>query len=481
MAVDYNLVIIGNTAAGIEAAITAARLKARVALVEQRLEGSDRLEMMTQSTLVEAGRRTVELQRARELGIGKIGDVNQTTIEAQWQRLQSWLEVVKATTELTNSAAELAALGVDVIPGRGEFCRKPSPGFVVNGRFLNANAYLIAAHHRPLIPDIPGLSDAGYLTPTTIAQRLPELQQLNQLVVVGGSPVAIEVTQALVRLGLHLTLIVDSDQILPGIEPQAAAWLQASLEAEGVNVLTRTKVTQIRQIQGKKWLQAGNHGIETDEILLAVGQQPELDNLNLAAVSIQRSATGLVVNPQQRTSHPKIYACTGQREQHWCPNQAIHEARVALKNALFLPVFTAERLTIPFVVNADPELATIGLTESAAIQRYGKDVMILQQSFNALPKAQIQGDLVGFCQLIGHRNGRILGAHLVGSQASELIGTIALAMQQKLPIPALAQLNLPSLTRSEILSQTVSQWHDLRLKQRPRLQDLLEAWFQFRR
>lgn len=480
MAADYNLVIIGNTAAGIEAAIAAARLQARVALVEQSIARCDRLDAMAQATLIEAGRLTVELQRAKQLGIGNVGEVNQATAEPG-QPLQRWLDAVQATTELTNSAAELAALGVDVIPGCGEFCRKPTPGFVVNGRFLSANAYLIAVHHRPIVPDIPGLAEVGYLTATTIAQHVSTLQSMQQLVIIGGSATAIELTQSLVRLGCQVTLIVESDQILSEVDLQAVTWLQASLEAAGVKVLTRTRVTQIRQIQGKKWLQAGNHGIETDEILLAIGQQPELDNLNLDAVEVKRSPTDLVVNAKQRTSHPKIYACTGRMGQSYCPNRAIHEARTALKNALFLPIFVADELSIPFIVNGELELSAIGLSEPAAIECYGKEVMILQESFNSIPKAQIQANLTGFCKLIVHRNGKILGAHLVGNQASEMIGTIALAIQQNLSIQTLAKVNLPTLTRSEIIRKTAAQWYDLRLKRRPRLQDFLEAWFQFRR
>lgn len=481
MVADYNLVIIGHTTAGIEAAIAAARLKARVALVEQLVPSSDPWAAIGHSTLVEAGRLTAELKRANQLGLGTGIEVTQTTIAESWQRLQQWLDTIQATTALIHSAAELAALGVDVIPGYGEFCRKPTPGFVVNGRFLKAKAYLIAVPHRPIIPQIPGLAEVGYLTTTTIAPHLAALQHRQQLVVVGGSPMAIWLAQALARLGLHLTLIVNDAQILPGVDPQAAAWLQASLEAEGVKVLTRTQVTQIRQIQGKKWLQAGNHGIETDEILLAIGQQPELEPLNLDAVGIRQTSTGLVVNAKQQTSHPNIYACMGQLGSHYCPNRAIYEARIALKNALFLPLFIAHEQSIPFIVNADPELATIGLTESAAIKRYGKAIVILQESFHALTAAQIQGHLTGFCKLIIHRNGRILGAHLVGNQASELIGTIALAMQQNLSIQALAQLTPPASTRSEIISKTAAQWHDWQLNHRPRLQDFLETWFQWRR
>lgn len=128
-----------------------------------------------------------------------------------------------------------------------------------------------------------------------------------------------------------------------------------------------------------------------------------------------------------------------------------------------------------------PELASLGLTEPEAIQRYGKDVLIVRQFHKTLPKAQIQGEITGFCKVITRRNGTILGAHLVGSKASELIGPIALAMQQNLKISALAQQIYPSPTFGEIVPQTAIEWQRLKLAQNHRLQDFWESWFRLRR
>ena len=115
------------------------------------------------------------------------------------------------------------------------------------------------------------------------------------------------------------------------------------------------------------------------------------------------------------------------------------------------------------------------------MQRFGKDVVVLRQPFKALMKAHIQDETTGFCKLLVHRNGTLLGAHIVGAQADELIGTIALAMQQKLKIQAIADLVLPSSSLAEIIHQTAAEWHRLRLQQNTKRQDFLEGFFNWRR
>jgi pyruvate/2-oxoglutarate dehydrogenase complex dihydrolipoamide dehydrogenase (E3) component len=96
-------------------------------------------------------------------------------------------------------------------------------------------------------------------------------------------------------------------------------------------------------------------------------------------------------------------------------------------------------------------------------------------------KAQLQGETTGFCKLLVHRNGTLLGAHIVGSQAEELIGTIALAMQQNLKIQAIADLILPTTSLSEIIHQTAAEWDRYRLQRNTKLQDWLEGFFNWRR
>ena len=245
-------------------------------------------------------------------------------------------------------------------------------------------------------------------------------------------------------------------------------------------MLTETTVTQVRQIDDKKWVQAGDRAIEADEIILTTRPFDQA-TLNLDATNIKSSAAGITVNKKLQTINTRIYACRGCNAGDPTPHLALADAHIAVKNALFLPIAKINDSHVPSVVSTVPALARVGQTEASAIQRFGKDAVVLQQPFKTLNKAQIQGETTGFCKLIVHRNGTLLGAHIVGAQADELISTIALAMQQDLNIEAIADLVLPSSSLAEIIQQTAAEWHRLRLQRNPSLQAFLEGFFNWRR
>jgi pyruvate/2-oxoglutarate dehydrogenase complex dihydrolipoamide dehydrogenase (E3) component len=275
-------------------------------------------------------------------------------------------------------------------------------------------------------------------------------------------------------------MVTTHSQILPGADSEIAGLIQAHLEAIGIHVLTRTSISQIRPIQDKKWVQAGNRAIEADEILLATSQQPNLAGLNLEAAGLFWQK-GFAVNAKLQTHNPRIYACLGQIDGDYAPHVAVYEAEIAVKNALFFPWFTASQQFLPRLVSTAPELAWIGLTEAQAVKRYGREAMVLRQRFETNQKAQVQGQTGGLCKLIVRRNGTILGAHLVGGEAGEWIGAIVLAMQQNLPIRTLANLSLPAPSFGEILRNTALEWERLRLERNPKRRDFLEWWFATRR
>ncbi|MCY7275408.1 MAG: mercuric reductase, partial [Phormidesmis sp. CAN_BIN44] len=182
------------------------------------------------------------------------------------------------------------------------------------------------------------------------------------------------------------------------------------------------------------------------------------------------------VNTKLQTLNHQIYVC-GSR----IHSIAQQEANIALKNALFFPLFKIDDRQIPQVIFAHPQLAWVGLTESQAIRAYGKDVVVVRQFFKTLAKAHIQHKTTGVCKVITRRSGEILGAHIVSSDASELIGTIALAINQKLKIQTFRDLAFPSPTFSEILTRVAIEWDSQRLNHNTRLQDFLEDFFRWRR
>lgn len=488
MSVDYDLVVIGGSAAGIQAAIAATRLKARVVLVAQDCQADRTIDTQV---LAAVGQTLNQLQRAAQLGMGAT-DVALPSAST-WEQAKRWSIAAVANAE-GHSPAVLASLGIEVIAGCGEFHRKPKLGFLVNGRSLRSRAYLLAiddlsvsltkakpSHGTvPPLLEIDGLATVGYLTSDLALQKIPAVENLH-LVIIGREAIGVELAQSLVRLGRSVTLIVPDPQLLPHEDAEAAFLMQAQLESEGVEILTETTVTQVRDIDGKKWVQAGNRAIEADEIILAAIPPFDSTRLNLKAANVEQSPSGIRVNAKLQTTNPRIYACRGRIDGYDTPHIAIADAQIALKNALFLPIARVTDRPVPSLVSTNPALARIGHTETSAIQHFGNDVVILRQPFKRLTKAQLQDETTGFCKLIVHRNGKLLGAHIVGSQAGELIVPIALAMQQKLKVQAIAHLVLPASSLTSIIQQTAAEWHRHKFQQKTRLQNFLEGWFNWRR
>lgn len=482
MAVEYDLVVIGGSNVGAYAAATAASLQARVALVDPQLlrtTGQDR-GWKHKHCLIQVARVAQQLREAHKFGIS--GDCGNSQLHLElsvkFSEVMEWTKAVVSHLELQQEPAILASLGIDVIADTGQFKSNPHPVFEVSNRRLQASAYLIATGSRPQIPDIEGLLSTGYLTAQTLTtlNNLPE-----KVVVIGGDPVGVELAQSLVRIGSRVTLIVSSPQILPKEDAEASGLLQAQLEAEGVSVLTQTEVIQAKRIDNKKWIQAGNKAIEADEIVLAIGQQPNVESLNLEAVGVKWHRHYIQTNQKLQTTNSRIYACGDAIGGYRFAHLAAYEARIALKNALFWPVFNVDYQQIPWAIFSAPELARVGLTEAQARQRYGKDVRAVQQYFKGMDAAILRGETTGFCKMIARHNGEILGATIVGPQASELIGTIALAMQHRVKVGAISQDCRIFPTLSDIIYRTTETWKQQRFRDKTYLQNLLESFFNLRR
>ncbi len=511
MTVEYDLIVIGSSTAGTHAALAAAHLNARVALVE-----NEQLQMnwlghgaLYTQALTHISRVAQQVRDASQFGIysSSADSAQQRQSPAiQLTEAMQWAQNVVSTCSEQTSPAILASLGVDVITGSGEFCRRPHLGFVVNNRRLRARGYLIATGSQPAIPNIEGLQTIGYLTPADIwseglkTGRLQveeglqvessnppsnvqpsSLQLQGSWVVIGGDPIAVELAQTLARLNCDVTLVVSEPHILPKEDPEASHLVQAQLEAEGVRILTESPVTQVRWIDDKKWVQAGNRAIEADEILLATGQQPNVESLNLESVGVKFHAEGLQLNEKLQTTNPRIYACGDVAGGYHFAHIAQYEAGIALKNALFASLFKVDYRGIPWAIFCDPQLARVGLTEAQARRRYGKDVFVARQYFKTVDKAQMLGETTGFCKIVGRENGEILGASIVGPDASELVGAIALAIRQKIKVKAIANLPHVSSTLSEITHKTALEWQRQRQIRNKSLQNFVEGFFNLRR
>ncbi len=498
MTVDYDLIIIGGTPAGVYAAVSAAALKARVALVDPQQGQTSCLGQGAIYTRVlsEMGRKLEQIRDASQWGIyAQTADSTQPDISPTGfpslplTAVMEWANLVVANCSEQNSQAILGALGIDVITGEGEFCRLPHLGFLVNNRRLRSRAYLIATGSRPAIPDIKGLQTIDYFTPNDIWHKVLKVGKLKgeqpslpkSWVVIGDELIAPELAQTLARLGCEVTLVVSTTRILFEEDLEASRLIQAQLEAEGIRVLTDSRVDQVREIDGKTWVQAGNKAIEADAILLATGEQPNVESLNLEGVGIKYTHQGLQLNQKLQTTNPRIYSCGKMAGGYPCAHIAQYQASIALKNALFFPCFKVNYHGIPSTVLTEPQLARVGFTEVEARKRYGKNLWVMRDYFKDLDHAQLLGQTTGYIKLIVQRNGTILGATIVGSQATELIGEITLAIQQKINLGLLANVYYPYPTLSEIFKKTAIEWQRQRMSRNQTLKNFLEGFFNLRR
>ncbi|MBE8965262.1 NAD(P)/FAD-dependent oxidoreductase [Nostocales cyanobacterium LEGE 12452] len=480
MTIDYDVVIIGGSLAGYYAALAATQLRATVALVQPKADYG----FTHHYALTEIGKLAQKLKDAAGFGIHAThtDTSEECHISMAWQEAMLYAQCVASNLQEQHSPAILAAQGVDVIVGSGQFQSSPQLAFAVNNRLLRARTYLLASGSRPEIPEIEGLQTTGYLTLSNIWQSFQGTTLPKNWVIIGGIPQSVEIAQTLARFGCNVTLVVKHPYVLPYLDPEIAILLQAQLEVEGVRVLTEKPVTQVRLIENKKWVQAGDKAIETDEILVATGQQPNLEPLNLAAVGVKWHRRSLVVNDKLQTTNQRIYACGDVIGGYDFANVANYEAKIALNNALFFPRLRVNYSSIPWAIFSVPMLAQVGLTEAQAKRLFSRDkILVLRQYFKTVAAAQLRDETTGMCKLIVLRNGEILGASILGAEAGELINLIALAISQKIKVKHLAYLSPAYPSFSEILERTAREWSKQRLNSNIALQELLEGFFHFRR
>lgn len=518
MTVDYDLVIIGGSAVARYAATRASQLKARVALVEpDTTEHQLAIELCHHAAL--AGRFSpgwanrwddvwnapwndrYEVQRRGKMRDSIPVEPANPPVEpanAQWQALLRHTNAIAIATatnaDVHDSLPYLAAIGVDVILGNGAFRQigrhqrrsvlptriHHPPGFVfeVNGRMLRSRTYLLAPASQALTPPFENLTETNHRTIDSLWQH-PWQTLPSRLIILGNDPRGIELAQLFNAFGVQVAIVVPSTHLLPHADPEVSTLLHAQLEAEGIDIFTQTSVTQIKQLGNHTWLQAGNHALEADALLVAAGRHQPVAALNLDSVGVEWSPQRIPVNQKLQTTNPRIYACGDVLGGYLLPNVATHEADIALKNALFLPFHQVNYRDIPWSIATNPPVAHVGLTEPQANAYYDTDVVVLRQPFKTLVNAHLHNQTTGICKVLLRHNGEILGAHSLGASANEWIGAIALAMNHHVKFQDIESSAFVSPSFSHIISQLIHQWNQKRRS--PRQRACLEGWFSWRR
>ena len=472
MAVEYDVVIIGGGSGGLVVASAAAQLNAKVALVEKDRLGGDCLWFgcVPSKSFLHASRVAHEVKNSSRFGIYS------TPPDIQFSEAMGHVQQAISNIQPNDSPERFESLGVEVIFGEGEF--KDQSTFTVNGRDLQARAFVVSTGSRPKVPPIEGIEQAGFLTNEQVfsLKERPE-----SLAVIGAGPIGCELGQAFHRLGSQVTMISSRDHILPKEDPEAALVVEEQLEADGINLVRGKRAQKVEVIDGKKHLWVGDEKVVVDEILVSSGRVPNVGSLNLEAAGVNYNHQGVAVNQKLQTSNKRIYACGDVIGGYQFTHVAGYEAGVVVQNALFFPSAKADYRVIPWATFTEPELARVGLTEEQARERYGNEFEVLKQEFADVDRAQAEGATAGFAKIIATPKGQILGAHLVGPSAGELIHEIILAMKNQLPVSALTGMIHIYPTLSEVNSKAALQLKKRNYAKNEFLQNTLRRLFGFLR
>jgi pyruvate/2-oxoglutarate dehydrogenase complex dihydrolipoamide dehydrogenase (E3) component len=462
LAVDYDLVIIGNTYAARVAAQQAAE-RARVALVMP-------------PTPLDTGSHFYPhaLYQASLHGASRSPHY-------------PWQYAATAIDHLTSNIAlpMLAAQGVDIVEETGSFQRLPKLAFNTARRSLRGRKYLLAMGSQPSTDyPIAGLAATGYLTAASLSQVLKRLDVPHRWAIIGDEAIGVEMAQALRCLGYEITLIVAADRILPREDPDAVAAIQFQLEASGVKLITNAIVSEAGNQDGSKYVIVNRRIIHIEEIFVAVQEQPWVDSFDLVAARVDYDELGVRVDHKMETSNPAVYACGSvcgtAPGGYYGEHLAEYEAHLAVNNALSRRTRSAKLDHIPWTIFSYPQIARIGITEAVAREYFQQRMMVLRSYYHDNAKALLTESDQGFMKLMVRPNGYLVGATVVGEDAAELVQILALAVWQKVRIDVLADFPGITITHSRLLVEAARQWKQPSLWVRS-IDPLLQLWSDIRR
>jgi mercuric reductase len=432
----YDLVVIGAGAAGSTAAFEARAQGARVAMAERWKVGGTCLNAGCDPTkaLVRAAKVLHEARHAGRFGIEVAG------AGADWAAVVARVERVIDTIRGGDGDRNIREAGIDLRKGHARF---RAPGAIeIAGDVLRAEAVILACGARAYVPPIPGLRRTGFIT-NVEAVALPELPR--SLAILGAGTVAMEFAQIFARFGVAVTVLGRNPRFLPQEEPELAEIMRGILQEEGVRVITGVTLERVaRGDDGRKRI-SGTHGEDpldetVDEILVAAGRTPNVEDLGLETVGVVFDAAGIAVDAELRTAVPGVWAagdCVAGAPRY--TSLADHQARVAIHNALGgLPAREATEAIVPYAIFTDPELGRAGLTEAQA-RAAGYAVRAETVPMRDLARAVIAGETAGGVKLVADATtGRLLGGSVLAAGGAELLGEIALAVRLGLTGRAIA-------------------------------------------
>lgn len=422
----YDLVIIGAGSGGLTAAAFAARLGAKVALVEKSRIGGDCTwtGCVPSKALLRAAKVAHEVRSAAHYGITAGAPVT------DMRRVRDYVRGAIQQVYQFERPEELVREGIDVVMGAARFLDEHT--IDANGQRISAKSFLITTGAHPSIPTVAGLSEVPYLTYEQIFDNdiLPAT-----MIVVGGGPIGMEMAQAYQRLGSQV--IVIAEQLLPKEEPEVREVMQRVFEREGIRFVWGRALSARKDDNGI-FVRAADNDLRGNLLLVASGRKPTVAGLDLEKAGVVYSERGIAIDSQLRTNVKHIYAAGDVTGGYQFTHFAGWQAFQAVRNAMLPGSSSGLTDLVPWVTFTDPEVAHVGMTEAQAKEKYSDAVVVLRREMSRTDRAVCENDTDGFIKLITKKDGAILGATIVAGRAGEAITEVVVAIKQGLKAADLA-------------------------------------------
>lgn len=428
----YDLLILGSGSTAFAAAIKANELGARVAMIERRTLGGTCANRgcLPSKNLIEAARLVWDAAHPRYAGLAP------ARVEVDFAALVGQKDDVVRAYRARKYASVADGMGVEVLEGDARLAGPHA--IALDGRTVEADRILVATGSRPMIPSIPGVDRVPYLTSDLLdadeAGRLTELPE--SIVVLGGGYVAVELAQLLARLGSRVTIVARSG-LLRGYEPQLGETLGDAFRAEGIEVLTGTRVERVSPdgdgVSVAVETPIAGRIISADRLLLATGRTPNTADLDLASAGVAADADGFVtVDAQLRTNQAHIWAAGDvigrQHGSRMATPVGARQGRLVAENALADAGHRFDGPVTPRAIFTDPPIGVVGQTE-AEVRATHVPAVTATTPLAYVPRAGAVHRPEGFVKMIASTvDERILGVHVIGESAPEIIHEAAMAM-----------------------------------------------------
>ena len=428
--VKIDAVVIGSGPGGYVAGIRLGQLGVKTLVIEKGEAGGVCLNVgcIPSKALIHAAKMVDKIGHAKDIGIKVSGKV-----EIDWSATQKWKDgVVK---KLTGGVKQLLkANGAELMQGTARF-KSPRELEVTDAKGkvtkVETKSVIIATGSSPI--QIPGFEfDGKRVLDSTSGLDLDKIPK--RMVVIGGGYIGLELGTVYAKLGTKVTVVEALPSVLTGMEKDCVQVVARKLKKLGIEVMTKAKAKSWEAKKDKAVVTVELEGgkettLDTDVVLVTVGRRPNTKDLGLEDIGVKLTDRGFIkVDKQQKTNVASVYAIGDCATGMMLAHKASKEAEVAAEVIAGHKAEMDARV-IPAVVFTDPEIASAGMTEEEA-KEAGHELKVGKYPFAALGRALAVNDTEGFAKVIGDaKTGEILGIHVVGGAASELISEAALAIE----------------------------------------------------